>query len=161
MSVISKRTVLSMGVGIAALIVYVIYALGEASPAADDLKSWALALLVYIGVCIVAVIIIEILFHIILAVGISVKEKESDAKKIDRIIKSSMIEDERDRLINLKSSHTGYACAGVGFVIGLIALALGVSAVAALHIMAGGFALGSVIEGCMSVYFYEKGVHNG
>jgi len=121
----------------------------------------SLAILIYIGVGVAAEIVVQILFHIALAVGVSVKEKSHDGHIVERIIKSSMIEDERDKLIGLKSSHIGYACAGFGFVMGLIALALGISAVAALHIMAGAFALGSMIEGCVSVYYNERGVHNG
>jgi len=161
MSCASKRTLLSMGVGIMLLVVYVAYALGGASPAPEDLKAWALAMLIYIGACIAAGIIIQILFHIVLAVGLSIKEKAHDDKKVERIIKSSMLEDERDKLISLKSSHIGYAFAGFGFVAGLIALAIGVSAVITLHIMAGAFAVGSVIEGCVSVCLNERGVHNG
>ena len=72
-----------------------------------------------------------------------------------------MYEDERDKLINLKSSRIGYVCAGVGFIAGLIALAFGISAVVALHIIAGAFAVGSIIEGCVSVYLDEMGVRNG
>jgi hypothetical protein len=154
-----------MGVGILLLVAYVVYALGNASPAPEDLKLWAIALLVYIGACIVAGIVIQILFHIALAVGISVKKTVKgnvcDDKNVERIIKSSMVEDERDKLIDLKSSRIGYILAGFGFVAGLIALAMGVSAVIALHIMAGTFAVGSIIEGFMSVYLNERGVHNG
>ncbi|MCL1852927.1 MAG: hypothetical protein FWF88_07830 [Peptococcaceae bacterium] len=157
----SKRTLISIGVGILLLVVYVIYALGDASPAPDDLKLWALALLVYIGACIAAGIVIQILFHIALAIGIAVKEKPGDDKKVERIIKSSMLEDEREKLISLKSSHIGHAFSGFGFVTGLIALAVGSSAVVVLHIMAGAFAVGSIIEGCVSVYHHERGVPNG
>jgi hypothetical protein len=154
-----------MGVGILLLVAYVVYALGDASPAPEDLKLWAIALLVYIGACIVAGIVIQILFHIALAVGISVKEtakgNECDDKNVERIIKSSMVEDERDKLIDLKSSRIGYTFAGFGFVAGLIALAIGVPTVIALHIMAGAFAVGSIVEGFMSVHLNERGVHNG
>jgi len=149
-----------MCVGILLLIVYALYALGDSSPAPDDLKAWALAILVYIGACIAVGIIIQILFHIAFAVGIAVKEKTKDDKKVERIIKSSMIEDERYKLINLKSSHIGYACAGFGFVAGLIMLAVGTSAVIVLHIMVGAFAGGSIVEGCVSVYLNERGICN-
>ena len=161
MSYTSKRTLISVGAGILLLAVYIAYALGDASPAPEDLRSWASAMLIYIGICIAAGVVVQILFHIALTIGISVKEKAHDDKKVERIIKSAMIEDERDRLISLKSSHIGYVCAGFGFVAGLIALAVGTSAVVVLHIMAGAFAVGSIIEGCVSVYLNERGVHNG
>ena len=157
----SKRTIISMCVGILLMIVYIFYALSDASPKPEDLKSWALAILIYIGACIVVVIVIQILFHIAFTVGIAVKEKSNDDKMAERIIKSSMVEDERDRLIGLKSMRIGYSFAGFGFVAGLIALAMGIPTVAVLHIMTGGFAVGSIIEGVLSVYFNERGVSNG
>ena len=161
MSYTSKRTLISMGVGVLLLVAYVIYALGDAAPASEDLKSWALAILIYIGACIIVGIVIQILFHIALAIGVSVKEKAHDDEKVERIIKSSMLEDERDKLISLKSSHIGYAVSGFGFVAGLIILAFGISTVIVLHIMAGSFAVGSIIEGCVSIYLNERGVRNG
>ena len=161
MSYKSKRNLISMVAGVLLVIAYTIYALGKASPAPDDLKTWAVAMLIFIGISVGIMIVIQILFHIGLAIGIAVKEKENDDKKVERIIESSMYEDERDKLINLKSSHIGAVCVGVGFVAGLIMLALGVSAVVALHIIAGAFAIGSIIEGCVSIYLDERGVRNG
>jgi len=161
MSYISKRSLVSMGVGLLLLAAYVVYALGDLAPAPDDTKSWAIAMLVFVGACIAVGIIIQIVFHIALAVGISAKEKECEGKKVERIIKSSMLEDERYKLINLKSANIGYKFAGYGFVAGLIALAAGISTVAVLHIMAGAFVVGSIIEGCMIIYLNEAGVRNG
>jgi len=150
-----------MGVGIVLLIIYGIYALGSAAPAPDDLRAWAVAILVYIGVCIVAGIVVQILFHIVFAAGVSVKEGEGNCQEVGRIIKWSLLEDERDRLIELKSTRMGYNFAGKGFCVGLIALAAGVSTVIVLHIMAGSFALGAIVEGCMIIYLNEGGVHHG
>jgi len=161
MSYVSKRSLVSMSAGIVLLVVYVIYALGSASPAPGDLKSWALVLLVYVGAVIVAGIIIQIVFHIAMAIGISVKEEECDEKKIERIIKSSMFEDERYKLIELKSSNVSHKISGAGLVAALVALAVGVSAVVALHILAGSIVLGGIIEGCMIIYLNERGVQNG
>ena len=161
MAYTSKRTIINMCVGILLMIVYIVYALSDASPIPEDLKSWALAILIYIGACIVAVIVIQIFFHIAFAVGISVKEKSNDNKMAERIIKSSMVEDERDKLISLKSTRIGYSFTGFGFIAGLITLAIGIPTVVVLHIMTGGFAVGSIIEGVLSVYFNERGVSNG
>ena len=161
MSYTSKRSLISMSVGILLLAAYAVYALGDASPAPDDLKSWAIALLVFVGACIAVGIVVQIVFHIMLAIGISAEEKDCDSKKVERIIKSSMLEDERDKLISLKSSNITYKFAGFGLVAGLIALAAGISTVIALHIMAGSYAFGSIIEGCMIIYLNERGVQNG
>ncbi|MCL2671454.1 MAG: hypothetical protein FWF10_05405 [Clostridiales bacterium] len=161
MSFNSKKSIASMVAGALMLIAYAIYALGAHAPAADDLKPWALALLVFIGIGVVAVIVIQILFHIATAIGIAVREQERDRKKIDRRFASLTVEDERDKLIGLKSSHISSIVAGIGFVAALVGLAFGASAVFALHILLGACAVGSAAEGIASVYFYEKGVRNG
>ena len=161
MSYKSKRNLISMVAGVLLIIGYIIYVLRKDSPAPDDLKTWAVTMLIFIGTSVAVMVVIQILFHIGLAIGIAVKEKENDDKRVERIMESSMYEDERDKLINLKSSHIGNVCAGIGFVAGLIALALGISAVVALHIIAGAFAVGSIIEGGVSIYLDERGVRNG
>ena len=161
MSYNSKKTIASMVTGVLMVIAYIIYALSESSPAPEDLKAWAIVMLVFIGISVVAVIIVNILFHIAIAIGIAMKEQERDEKKIDRRLSSLMVEDERDRLINLKSSHISSIVAGIGFVAALAGLAFGTSAVFALHVLFGSCVVGSTAEGIASVYFYEKGVGNG
>ena len=161
MSYQSKRTLVSMLAGVLFIVAYAVYALGERSPAPENLKAWAIAMLVFIGLAVAAVIVIQILFHIIFAVGVAVREHENDDKEVERIIEASVFEDERERLIGLKSSRLGYACAGIGFVAALAALALGKSAVVALHIMFVAAAAGSLFEGGASIYFFERGVRNG
>ena len=161
MSYSSKRTIASIAAGAVAIAAYIIYALSERSPAPEDLKAWAITMLVFIGIGVALVIVIQILFHIATAIGIAAKEPGCDDKEIERNISSLMVEDERDKLINLKSSHAGYILAGIGFIAALAGLAAGISSVFALHILFGSFAAGSLVEGLISVHFYEKGVHSG
>jgi hypothetical protein len=161
MSFNSKRIIVSTVAGFLLVAAYTIYALGEYSPAPEDLKAWATAMLCFIGISVIAVIVIQILFHIAAAVGIAVKERECDDKEIEKNLSSLTTEDERDKLINLKASHIGYILAGIGFVSTLIALVLGISSVLALHILFGALFIGAIIEGIVSVYYYEKGVRNG
>ena len=161
MSYNSKRTIASMVAGVFLIVAYAIYAFGEHSPTTEDLKSWAIAILVFIGIGVAAVIVIQIIFHIAMAIGIAVKEREHSDKEIEKNISSLMVEDERDKLINLKSAHIGYIFAGIGFALALVGLAFGMPGVFALHILFGAFAIGSVVEGIATVYFYEKGVRNG
>ena len=158
MSYSSKRTIVSMTIGILSFTAYLIYALGGRAPAADALKSWAAAMLVFIGISVAVQIIIQILFHIALAIGITIKEKEHDDKKVERIMSVTMLEDEREKLISLKSAKFGYIFAGFGFIAALVTLVFGFSTLFALHIMGGSFAAGSLIEGGASVYFNEKGL---
>lgn len=155
----SKKSITSTISAILLIIAYIIYAFSENSPAPDDLKAWATLMLVFIGVGVVMLIIIQIIFHIALAIGIGMKENED--KAVGRILSSSMIEDERDKLISLKSSHAGYICVGIGFIASLVSLIWGMTSVVAFHILLGSFAGGSVIEGILNVYLNEKGVHNG
>ena len=157
----SKRTLASMIAGIALYAAYIVYSLSRNAPEPDNLRSWAKVMLVFIGIGVVLVVIIQILFHVIAAIGIAVKERDFKGKKIDRIISSSMVEDERDKLISLKSAHIGYIAAGIGYVAALAALALGVEALYALHILFGSFGAASLIEGTLSIIYYEKGVGNG
>lgn len=161
MSYNSKKTITSVVAGVLLNIAYIIYALGEHSPAPDNLKSWAIAMLVFIGIGIAAVIVIQIIFHIVTAIGIAIKEQEHDDKEIERHLLSLVVEDERDKLISLKSTHIGYVFVGIGFVVALAELALGMSSVVALHTLLGAFSVGSIAEGIASICFYEKGVRNG
>ncbi len=157
----SKRAIASMATGILLLATYVVYALEKHSSGPDSLRSWAIAMLAFIGIAVITQIIVQILFHIAFSVGIAVKERECDEKKIDRIISSSMVEDEMEKLISVKSARIGYICAGVGFVAALAALAFGASDVFALHFLFGAFAAGAITEGGVSIYYHERGVRNG
>jgi hypothetical protein len=132
------------------------YALGKNAPDLGDVKAWALLMLIVIGIGIVLTILVHIIAHILLAIGISVREGADD-ETVDRIVSVSTVEDERDRLINLKSSRIGYAIAGLGSMGMLAALVMDASFVLALHILFGSFFIGSLIEGMASVYFYEVG----
>ena len=161
MSFNSKKAIASMLAGVLMMIAYVIYALGPSSPAPGDLKSWAIAMLIFIGISVAAVIVVQVLFHIATAIGIAVKEQERDRDELDRSFSSLTVEDERDKLISLKSSHISSIVAGIGFVGALVGLACGASAVVALHVIFGSCAVSSLAEGVASVFFYERGVSNG
>ena len=146
MSFGSKKTLVSLIGGIVLCGAYIFYALGPNSPESDNLKSWAIAMLVFIGIGIVLIIVIQILFHIIAAIGIAVKERNCDDKKIDAIISVSIAEDERDKLIGLKSARAGHFFTLLGFIAALIAFAIGFQTLFALHILAGSFSIASVAE---------------
>jgi len=161
MSFKSKRTLVTLITGIGLAVGYSTYALGRHAPAAGDIGAWALAMLVFIGGAILASIIIQIAFHIIYSVGVAVRERTREDVEVERIIVSDTAEDELDKLIGLKSSRAGYVCTGLGFVVALAALAfLDTSTVAALHVVMGACFAGALLEGCVSIRLYEKGVGN-
>ncbi|MBA4364424.1 MAG: hypothetical protein C0398_00240 [Coprothermobacter sp.] len=163
MSYQSKKTITSMVGGALVLAEYCIYAFGRYSSGAiaeGNLKFWAGTMLVFIGIGIVVTIILQIVFHIALSIGIAVKDRACDEKEIDKRVEATVIEDEMDKLIELKSSQIGFVLAGVGFVGALILLVLGYSTVVMLNVMYLSFLVGSLVEGAASLYFYGKGVSN-
>jgi len=160
----SKRTVFSLIIGVGILVAYSIYGLGKynsSAVGAGDIAFWAKTMLIFIGLSIVANIVLQILFHIGLSIGIAVKERENDEKTINRRIAAEMVEDEMDKLIQLKSLRIGFALAGVGFIGALIVIAFGHPAVLALNIIYLSFNVGALAEGVTSLYYYGKGVSNG
>lgn len=152
----TKRTLTSIVAGILLTIAYGAYALSHHAPATDNLQAWATLMLIFIGMGVGALVMIQILFHVGYSIGIAVKKR--DEQNVERILSSAMVEDEMDSLIGLKAMRAGYICMGIGFVATLTALALGLSIVAALHILLGSMLLGSILEGCFSVYHYERGI---
>jgi len=163
MSYQTKRTMTSMVSGVLVLAAYCMYAFGRYSSGAvaeGNLKFWAGTMLVFIGIGIAATIILEIIFHIGLSIDIAVKERGCDEKEIDKKIEATVVEDEMDKLIELKSSQVGFVVAGVGFVSALLLLLFGYSTVVMLNVMYLSFLVGSLMEGAASLYFYGKGVSN-
>ena len=163
MSYPEKRTVVSVVSGVLLMVAYCIYAYAKLGfTNLTELKPWATTMLVFIGIGIVGMIIIQIVFHILLSMGIFLKEKirdESiDDKKIESTIASEMIEDEMDKLIELKANKIGYSFVGLGFVAGLIMLSIGLPAAIMLNTLFLASMLGSIVEGLIQLHYYRKGV---
>ncbi|HPS34136.1 MAG TPA: hypothetical protein PK854_02605 [Oscillospiraceae bacterium] len=161
MSYQEKKTGISMFMGVLILIAYCIYAFGQVrSGAADfnDLKFFSATMMIFIGIGIAAMIVIQVLFHIALSVSVAVKEKCGDDKKIGKAIEATMVEDEMDKLIELKSGKIGFALIGAGFIAGLITLLFNCPPAVMLNILYLSFGVGSLAGGAMSIYYYRKGV---
>ena len=165
MSYQEKRTITSIFAGILVLAAYLMYAFNPdrlGRLAAGDLKPWAVTMLIFIGIGVVATIIIQIVFHIMLSISIAVKAKirdqECDDMEIERSINSEMVEDERDKIIELKSSRIGFFVAGFGFMGALASLAFNYSPVVMLNILFITFSVGSILEGIAQVVLYRKGM---
>lgn len=164
MSYQEKRVAVSIFTGVALLLGYFYYVshqLQMRSEAEGDLKYFATVMLVFIGIGIVVVIVTQIIFHILMSIGMAIQEKiekgQVDEASIERSIKVEMMSDERDKIIELKALRVGFAVAGIGMVAGLIALVLDFSSVMMLNIIFVSFWMGSIIEGCVQLYFYRKG----
>lgn len=168
MSYQEKKIIVLILTGILVLTAYSIYAFGKVqSGMADpnDIKFWAAAMLIFIGIGVVAAIVIQIVFHILLSIAIAVKEQvqngKCDDKKLEKTIELEMVEDEMDRLIGLKSLRISYAIAGFGFIAALVSLVLNYSPAVMLNILFFSISIGSLIESIAQLYFYRSGVKNG
>ena len=165
MSYQEKRTSTSIFSGALILAAYCIYAFGKYGSgvvAPGDLKFWASTMLIFIGIGIGVTIVIQIIFHILLSVSIAVKKKIQDEecsdKEIEKTIELEIVEDERDKLIELKSMRIGFVIAGMGFVGALVSLVLNYSPVVMLNILYISFCVGSLLEGAGQLYYYRRGV---
>ncbi len=154
-------TILSEALILAA---YCIYAFNPSRLAAippGDLKPWAGTMLIFFAIGIGIIIAIQIVFHIIFSVSVAVRSKIenqlSDDKEIDRAINLEMVEDERDRQIELKSTRIAFAVTGIGFVGALLSLVLDYSPTVMLNILYLSFFAGSLLEGVGQLYYYRRG----
>ena len=165
MSYQEKRSIVSVLSGGILLVVYVLNVLGryrQGTLPGTDLKAWATTIMVFIGIAVVAFIIIQIVFHIMLSVSIAVtkavKEGVTDNEELGKSIQANMIEDEMDKIISLKATRFSTAVYGFGFFVGLIAIVLNYSAVILLNSMFIAFCLGIVIEGIAQIFYYRRGI---
>jgi hypothetical protein len=168
MSYQEKRNIVSMLSGAAILAAYCLVAWGRYRSGAigpDDLAAWAGLMLVFIGIGIVASIVIQIVFHILLSVSIAVEKKIQDENcaegEIERTIKNEMVEDEMGKLIELKAARAGYILAGTGFVAALLSLVLKAAPAVMLNIVFLSMSAASLAEGFVQLYFYRKGLAHG
>lgn len=168
MSYQERRTIVSIISGVLVLAAYCIYAFGHSQSGAvdaSDLKFWAGTILIFIGIGIVSAIVIQIVFHILTSIAIAVRNKirdeQCDDRDIEKSIHAEMVEDEMDKLIELKSMRVGFVIAGIGFVTALVSLVLGYSAAVMLNILFLSFSGGAILEGVTQLYFYRRGVTHG
>lgn len=168
MSYQEKKTLVSILSGILVFGAYFYYTYGKYQSGAialDDLKFWAITMLIFIGIGIAATIVIQIVFHILLSIGIAIKEKacekEYSDKEIERKIELEMVEDEMVKLVERKASSFSLGFIGVGFIIALVALVLNYSPTVMLNILFISFFVGSICDGVAQFYFYKRGIKNG
>ncbi len=163
-----KSTIVSMVTGVLLMAAYVIYVAGKVQSGAaalDDMRFWATTILVFIGIGIAAMIVIQIVFHILLAIakaiGEQVKSGKVDDKEIEKSLKLDMVEDEMDKLISLKSMRIGYAIGGFGFIAALVSQVMNYPAAVMLNILFASFYAGSLIEAFAQLFYYRRGIKNG
>jgi hypothetical protein len=161
MSYQEKRTLANMVVGFALLIAYCGYMLsayrnGWFLP--DDIKFCAKTMLIFIGIGIAAAIVSQIILHILLSIQAAIRKGDCDSKDIEKEIKCASVEDEMDKLIELKAMKLGFIIAGTGMVSALLAIVLGMPNAVMLNILYLSMSIGSLAEGALSLYYYRRGV---
>ncbi|TYQ18171.1 UNVERIFIED_CONTAM: hypothetical protein Cloal_0589 [Acetivibrio alkalicellulosi] len=168
MSYQEKRTIVSIIIGVLILAAYCIYSYGKYQSgdiAPDDMKTWSGIILVFIAIGVISGIVIQIIFHILLSIGIAIQEKvkndRCDDKEIAKTIDAEMVTDEMDKLIELKSMRVGFITAGIGFVSALLTQILNYSPAVMLNVMFITFSAGSLLHGLTQIYFYKRGITNG
>ncbi len=168
MSYPQKRTLVTIS---AMALIYAAYWIYTSSRLliTDPLRTWAITMLVFGGITVAVMIAVQILFHVLLSVGAAVKEAVKEAVKdpnnIDEIkigqsVEAEFIEDERDKMLALKSRQVSYGISGAGFLAGLVSLVLNAPPSVMLNILFGAGFLGAVVEGIVTLIFYRKGFSN-
>ncbi|MFW5756978.1 MAG: hypothetical protein ACOCWK_10260 [Tangfeifania sp.] len=110
----------------------------------EDFRAWGFIFLVFMGISIVARIIIYIIFHIINAIV----THEEDIP----------VEDERDKLIKLKALRNSHYVFSGGFILSIIGLALNMPVywIFIAFILSG--LLSEIVDNGSQMFYYRKGV---
>jgi len=161
MSYQEKKTIINMSVGTILLAAYCLTTFGRWKAGTidpNDLKFWAGSMLLFIGIGVAAIIITQIVFHILMSIGIAVRERKFDDAELDRALKANTVEDEMDQLIELKSNRIGTAFGGLGFVAALVSLTLNAPVAVMINILFLACSVGTLAEGFYSLHCYRKGI---
>jgi hypothetical protein len=110
----------------------------------EDFSKWGIIFLIFIGVSVVARVIIQIIFHIINA--IATREEE-----VPR-------EDERDKLVKLKAIRNSYYAFTGGFVVSVLALALGMPVHGMFIALVISGLIAEILDNGSQMYYYRKGI---
>lgn len=168
MSYQEGRTLVQMVSGIVMLFVYLLVVSTRLQSGVlefEFVSDWARLILVFIGVSIVLSVVLQIIYHVIFAVVSIAKEKkkhpELTDKELEQRIEQTVVVDEMDRLVDLKSRHVSVVSAGVGFVIMLILMTLNYPASYMLNGLFIAFAFGSIAEEGLQLFYYRVGVQRG
>jgi len=142
--------------GVVLLAAYTVYAVVSGLVVSGDLRRVAIAMLVFIGVSVAAMVVVQIVFHVTFAVRTAIRQGSD--KDIDRIMSQDMVEDEMTKSIAARAGRATAVGAGVGLVAALVLLAFGVAPALALHVLLWSFAVGSLVEGGLTVWYAQRGV---
>ncbi len=148
MSYQERRSLVSLIGTLGIIVGYLLFVSGRAQAAgpsaSDDLQFWATAVLLLIPVYIVFQMVVIILFTI--GSAIATRREEPD------------LSDEFDRLVNLKSARNFYHTFMAGFVLAMLAAALGQPLAVMFSVLLLGIFAASVMSYASELYYYRRGV---
>jgi len=147
MSIQEKKTVLNMTSGWVIFVAYAFYLSQnyseELTSTPVDIKFWASAFLILIPVSIVARIIIHIIFAIVTKVA---TDEDLNYK-----------EDERDKMIQLRSVRNSMFMFAAGFLLSMVAVVMDAQPYMMFVIIAIGGLMAETMEGLTALYYYRRG----
>jgi len=117
---------------------------GESMQLAEELRFWAVATLIFIGIMVILKIISYIIFTILHA--IATREYE----EIDT--------DELEKLIELKATRNAYMVFLAGFILSLVTLIIGMPVMVMFSSLIGAFTLAAMSADISQLYYYRKGI---
>lgn len=130
------------------LIIYNRYQAGQFDT--DNLmRFWAIVILLYIPITIIARIVVTIVFVILHAIVSEVAGEGAD--------EVNMVSDERDKLIEMKSSQIELILIGVGFVAALVTQLFGLSVHAFFLTFVGFMFATDVLSEIANLRYYRRG----
>lgn len=109
-----------------------------------DFKIWGFIFLIFMGVSIVARIIIYIIFHIFNTIATGKEEKE--------------VSDERGKLIKLKATRNSHYAFSGGLMLAIIALAIGMPVYGIFIAFVVSSVISELIDNGSQIYYNRKGV---
>ena len=134
--------------GIYSLVVYQRYLNGVADTT-DVFRFWALTILIFIPISIVARIIIMIIFSIINAAIQTAKGEEADELEIT---------DERDKLIELKATKISLIVFSIGFILALVTQITSMSHHMFFIVLIIFGVISEIVSETMTIIYYRKGI---
>ncbi len=134
--------------GIYAIIMYQRFLNGGLSDS-NIFKFWAIIILIFIPISIVARIIIMIIFHIL--------ESIVQAAKGNDIEDEMDITDERDKLIQMKASTISMYIFALGFILALTTQLFNVSNHVFFIVLAGSGFISDVVSESLMIRYYKRG----
>ncbi|MDA3893653.1 MAG: hypothetical protein PF517_18470 [Salinivirgaceae bacterium] len=143
-----KRSIVNIFSGLIIAIIYGLFVFHRHQQGRFDLtldyKVWGIIFLIFIGVSIIARIIIYIIFHIINT--ITTKEVEIP------------ISDEREKMINLKARSNAYHTFSLSFIAAFVLLAMGKPFYWMFIVFIISGILSEIVENTSQIYYHRKGI---